>query len=91
MSRAGRTGAEGRPWVELERPKPPPVADRYRYWDSPPPDLSPRCVYWTSQIEQGWLPNRRISRYGYDSSAGWYGVYIWEYLSVLSPMIAERR
>lgn len=86
-----RTGTEGRPWVELERPKPHPVADRYLYWSDPPPRLSEACLYWTRQIVRGWLPNRRIGSYGYDTSAGWYGVYIWEYLNVIYPMIDSKR
>ncbi|WP_280439014.1 hypothetical protein [Nocardia cyriacigeorgica] len=88
---SGRTGTMGRQWVELDRPKPPRVADRYEYWTTQPPDLSPACRYWVRQIERGWLPNRRISGHCYDCSAGWYGVWIWEYTNVLAPMIEERR
>lgn len=87
----GRTGSEGGPWVQLDRPKPPCVADRYLYWSEPPPALSLRCLYWAHQIDRGWLPNRRISGYGYDTSAGWYGVYIWEYLHILHPLIESKR
>lgn len=86
-----KTGSEGRAWVELEHPKPDPVADRYEYWLKPPPSPSQACQYWARQIERGWLPNRRISSYGYDTSAQWYGVWIWEYLNVLYPMINRSR
>lgn len=86
-----RTGTEGRPWVELEQPKPSLVTDRYLYWSDPPPSLSDACLYWTRQIDRGWLPNRRIGSYGYDTSAGWYGVYIWEYLNVIYPLIDSKR
>lgn len=87
----GRTGSEGGPWVQVDQPKPPRVADRYLYWLDPPPVLSPRCLYWSRQIERGWLPNRRIGSYGYDVSAGWFGVYIWEYLNILYPLIEAKR
>ncbi|RBO82087.1 hypothetical protein [Nocardia puris] len=86
-----RTGTGGRPWVALEQPKPAPVDDRYAYWLNAPPELSAACVYWVRQIERGWLPNRRISQQGYDNSADWYGVWIWEYLHVLAPLIAAER
>lgn len=89
--RRGKTGSEGQPWMELEKPKPAKVDDETRYWQYPPPELSPRCQYWSRQIERGWLPNRSVSRLGYDPSAGWFGVYIWEYLNVLYPLIEERR
>lgn len=88
---SGRMGSGGRPWVVLEKPKPPRVQDRYRYWSERPPALSARCQYWVRQIERGWMPNRRISREGYDNSSDWYGVFIWEYLNVLAPMVRERR
>lgn len=86
-----RTGGEGGPWVEIERPKPPRVADHYAYWTDPPPELSERCRYWARQIEHGWRPNKYISRECYDCRAEWYGVYIWELLNVLDPAIHEKR
>lgn len=82
-----KTGTLGRPWVELP-PKPTAVVDRYRYWTDRPPLLSDRCVYWLEQIERGWLPSRRVRREGYDSSAEWYGVWIWEYLNVIAPALS---
>lgn len=88
----GRTGSEGRPWVQLEKPKPPRIPDdEERYWGQPPPTPSERCVYWVRQIERGWLPNRHISMNGYHTSAIWYGVYIWEYLNILYPLIESKR
>lgn len=87
----GRTGSEGRLWVQLDRPKPPRIHDEMEYWESPPPQPSERCLYWTRQIERGWLPNRRISGECYHCSAVWYGVYIWEYLHVLAPLIDSKR
>jgi hypothetical protein len=85
-----KTGAGG-PWVTLEKPKPPRVSDRYVWWMYQPPHGSERCAYWVRQIEAGWLPNRSISMNGYDSSAAWYGVWIWEYLNVLAPLIDQKR
>lgn len=37
----------------------------------------------------GWRPNRFIRRYGYDSAAQWYGVWIWEYSEVIYPLLEE--
>lgn len=85
-----KTGSHGRPWVTLE-PKPPKVEEVETYWGDPPPEPSERCLYWVRQVRRGWLPNKYISREGYHTSAEWYGVWIWEYLHILSPMINEFR
>lgn len=82
-----KTGGGQTSWVDLERPKPPAVDDRYRYWGSPPPERSPRCRYWLRQIERGWRPNRFVRRRGYDEAAEWYGVYLWEYLNSIRPAL----
>lgn len=87
----GRTGGSGGRWVELEKPKPRPVADRYAYWGGPPLERSEACAYWLRQIEAGWRPNRRWSCESYDTSAGLYGVYIWEFLHVLQPALQAAR
>lgn len=89
MSRPGKTGGCGGPWIALEIPKPPRVSDRYMYWIEPPPELSARCLYWLRQIERGWLPNSSIAAMGYDQTAQWFGVYLWEYLNVLCPRVSE--
>lgn len=83
-----KTGGWNTTWVELERPKPPPVTDHYDYWDNPPPDRSERCAYWLRQIERGWRPPIRITRMGREA-AGWYGVWLWEYLNVIYPALVE--
>ncbi|MFI2663249.1 hypothetical protein [Micromonospora carbonacea] len=89
MSRPGKTGSGGEPWVEIETPKPPPVRDPYAYWSEPPPELSARCFYWLRQIAEGWTPNASIGRKGYDDAAHWFGVYIWEYVNVVWPCLVE--
>ena len=61
--------------------------DIQKYWADPPPEPSPNCVKWVAKIQGGWSPNRRIRTLGYYSSAEWFGVYIWEYLNVLRPML----
>ena len=68
-------------------PMPPRVADIEQHWGEPPPVRSPRCAAWVTRIRAGWRPNRRISGMGYYDSAEYYGVYIWEYLNVLSPLL----
>lgn len=37
----------------------------------------------------GWRPNRRIRQMCYDCSAEFYGVWLWEYLNVLAPLLQE--
>ena len=59
------------------------------FWITSPPKLSDRCTWWVARIEAGWRPNRRISGAGYSGSAAYYGVYIWEYLNVISPRLAK--
>lgn len=72
-------------------PAPLRVADPYLYWTDKPPTLSARCVWWEARIrDHGWRPNRRIYRMGYDPSAHYFGVYIWEWLHVLSPLLFAR-
>lgn len=86
-----KTGSGGRGWVRLEGSRPSPVREVEDYWMEAPPSLSDRCRYWVRQIERGWLPNRRISGEGYYSSAIWYGVWIWEYLNVIYPLVATEQ
>ena len=86
---SAKTGGMGTAWVALP-PKPPRVADHYAYWNESPPERSERCAYWVEQLERGWMPSKYIRREGYDASAAWFGVYIWEYLNVISPMITDR-
>jgi hypothetical protein len=57
------------------------------HWQARPEVLSQRCVYWVRQILRGWRPSRRISGEGYYAAAEWYGVFLWEYLHVLFPLL----
>lgn len=82
-----KTGSYGRPWIELEKPKPPRVPDHYAYWNSPPPQISDRCQYWLRQLDRGFIPNRYVRREGYDGTCAWFGVYLWEYLNLIAPAI----
>lgn len=70
-------------------PKPPRVADHYAFWADEPPEKSERVKYWLKTIEAGWRPNRRIRQMCYDCSAEFYGVWLWEYLNVLAPLLQE--
>lgn len=85
-----KTGGEGTDWVILEKPKPPRVEDHYQYWGEAPPEPSQRCIYWVRQIERGWRPNRRIPDC-YCCGSEWHGVYIWEYLNVIRPLLDTKR
>lgn len=91
MTKQGKTGGWNTPWVELERPKPPPVADIERWWTDKPPEYSERCKYWLRQIERGWRPNRRILSQGYYGAAEWFGVYIFEYINVIYVALDQLR
>lgn len=87
MGATGKTGGWGGRWVELERPKPSRVADVEGFWSERPEVLSPRCTYWVRQILRGWRPSRRVAGEGYHAAAIWYGVYLWEYLHVVFPLV----
>lgn len=68
-------------------PAPPRVPVSDAFWTNPPPSPSPRCAWWLSRVEAGWRPNGRIDGFGYDEAADYFGVWIWEWLNVLSPAI----
>ncbi len=67
------------------------VEDVEQFWIEPPLFRSSRCEWWVKKIEAGWRPNRRISMMGYYESARFFGVFIWEYLHVIAPMLEARR
>jgi hypothetical protein len=63
------------------------VKDIETYWSDPPPERSPRCTEWLTKIEAGWKPNRRVRQRDDYGSAEFFGVWLWEYLYVLSPAL----
>jgi hypothetical protein len=65
------------------------VDDMEAYWTEPPPAPSARLRYWLARIAGGWRPNRRIRTAGYGGATHFFGVYLWEYLQVLSPLLYE--
>ncbi len=65
---------------------PPPRVDRYLYWSEPPPEPSPRLLWWQQRFRDGFSPNKRVRSMGYDAASEWYGVYIWEYINVLAAL-----
>lgn len=68
--------------------KPPAVDDETRYSHEPPPELSARCRYWLRRYRAGhWRPNRRVRRQGYHNLAAVLGIYIWEGLHVMRPLM----
>jgi hypothetical protein len=71
------------------KPQAPPRVDPHAYWTSPPPEPSARCVWWQDRIRAGWRRNRRIASLGYSEAADHFGVYLWEWLEVLGPMLRE--
>lgn len=70
-----------------QSPAPPRVLDETLYWGRPPPTPSERLLWWKKRVAGGWRPNRRIGGLGYHESACYYGVYIWEWINVLSPLL----
>lgn len=66
---------------------PPRVDSIESYWTQEPPERSARCAYWVERIRTGWRRNRRIRSLGYHERAEHFGVYIWEQINVLDPML----
>ena len=66
---------------------PPRVGSAEEYWTHPPPEPSPRLTYWLGLLAHGWKPNRRVRAMGYDQAAEFFGVYIWEYVNVIFPLL----
>lgn len=70
--------------------KPPRVDDVTRHWTQAPPALSPRCDYWITRHREGtWRSNRRLRAMGYHTAAEHLGIWIWEYLHVIRPLLDE--
>lgn len=66
----------------------PHAVDPWTFWDGPPPSPSPRLAYWLRRLdEDSWHPNKYFCRESYDTRARWLGVYLWEYLHVISPVL----
>ncbi len=68
----------------------PKVSDPEEYWDEPPPLPSSRCSWWKIKIRGGWQANRRIRLLDFEEASTFFGVYIWEYLHVIDPMLHIR-
>lgn len=68
-------------------PAPPRVKDIQLYWISKPTELSDRCLWWKNRIENGWIGNKRINKMGYYELSEYFGVYIWEYINILAPLL----
>jgi hypothetical protein len=71
--------------VAIQRPAR--VCDVELYWSEPSICKSARCLMWERRIRDGWRPGKRIRVMGYYSKAQFFGVYIWEYLNVISPLL----
>lgn len=67
--------------------KQPAVPNINTYRETPPPTPSPRLPYWLRRLDEGsWHRNKYLTK-GYEGNTGWFGIYIWEYLYVLSPLL----
>lgn len=65
------------------------ISELYPSFGGPPPERSARCTWWCGRIEAGWRPNSRIQTMDPDTAAGYFGVYDWEYIHVLYPMMVK--
>ena len=85
------TGSMGRPWVELEHPKPPrPQWDGgEHYRRMPGEEPSERALWWIRQLARGWNPPRRWTQECDDCRADLFGVHLWEQKELLNPIIEE--
>lgn len=66
------------------------ILESYLYTSSPPPEPSPKLAYWVEKIKNGWKPNKRIRSMGYSTATQFFGVYVWEYINVIAPLIYKR-
>lgn len=51
--------------------------------------VSARCDWWLIRFRAGWRPSRHVRSLGYYGKAEHFGVYIAEWLYILSPALAE--
>lgn len=65
----------------------PKVEDITDYWDNPPAILSLRCKFWITKIFRGWRANPGLIKLDEEKASEFYGVYIWEYINILFPML----
>lgn len=75
----------------MRPPTPPRVENDELYWTEPPPEPSARLIYWVARIRAGWKENRRLGMMGTGEATDFFGVYIYEYLYVIAPMLDTRR
>lgn len=79
---------------------PPPVDDRYRYWNERPPEFSARCLYWIDRLNSYGHPNSYDWRdvqalypedgcAGYDANAEHFGVYMWEWFNIIYHILGH--
>lgn len=45
---------------------------------------------WVERIRNGWRGNKRIRIKGYYEASEYFGVYIWEYLEIIYPLLSGR-
>lgn len=82
-----KTGGGGGPWIEFDSPKPPRVTDHYDTSLEGSGIVSDRCQWWIRQINRGWRPNRRTLRCCWDCNSEWMGIYGWEYIEYIWPLL----
>ncbi len=74
------------PWDRVKMPPVPKDFDIYKYTNVPPPVNSPRLLPWIKRIQMGWSFPKHVKYEGYSTKTQYFGVYVWEYQNVLSPM-----
>lgn len=65
---------------------------RYDFMHSrQPPEISERCRWWVDRIQnRGWIGNKRTMAMGYEDATEYFGVYVWEWVHVIQPLLSER-
>lgn len=71
-------------------PAPARVENVEKFWFAASPEISPRCVWWINRIQHGWKGNKRTRVLGYDEGARYFGVYIYEYVNFIYPLLKEQ-
>lgn len=68
-----------------------PAFSIYEYQDKQPPKLSFGCRRTIAKFKNGWKPNRRIRRMGFEEKCELFRIYLWEYHHVVFPLLQQQR
>ncbi len=75
----------------LPEPQPSAVTDVFDFIDRQPPGRSARCEWWVQRISLGESPDWEIRTSWCAEAAERLGVWVWEYVNVIYPLIKEEQ